>query len=259
MTMSPPPHPVTSSNGFTLIELLVVISIIAILITVTVPIFKMVSDGSNSARSLTNLRNIGTVLKSYTAENDSRYPAVESEEQLDWTYAKIDLREEDLGKLPFWVRAVIHHSAESDADVSRRVFGCTGLRWKAADGKKMDPEDILLAYGCTEALYGFDSDGSLVPTIQRSSATIENQPNTIMVVETKQEGSQTVSYPSVSWDEAQKDFANSKTSSADKVDFRFKKAVNCLMADGSARNYRHKDGDDLKRPHWTGEDYDSIR
>ena len=243
MSTHPIPQNKTShrARGFTLIELLVVIAIIALLVSITIPIYRLVNDGTNSARSLANLKSIGSGISVYAAENNNYLPVVESEETLDWTNIEIDIEDEDLEKLPAWVRTLIHFAAENDSDMSRRVFNCPGLRWKDSEGKKMPAEDILLAYGATDAMNGFDEDDELTPLEPRHLATIENKPNTILVVETKQDGSDPQSYGQVTWREANRDFGRPKHTEANVIDFRFKKAMNALMADGSARGFRHKD------------------
>jgi hypothetical protein len=79
------------------------------------------------------------------------------------------------------------------------------------------------------------------------------------VVETKQDGTSNLSYPQVTWSEAKRDFSRPTPSESKVIDFRFKKQVNCLMADGGARGYRQKDKNDIEEPNWTGENYDSLR
>ena len=61
-------------RAFTLIELLVVISIIALLIGILLPALAMARTAARSARSLSNIRQIGIGLVAYTAEHDGRLP-----------------------------------------------------------------------------------------------------------------------------------------------------------------------------------------
>lgn len=260
MTIQLPPNRVASSrNAFTLIELLIVIGIIGLLISITIPIYSIVNEGTNSARSVANLKSIGTVMKVYSAENANNLPVVESEEQLDWTDVDIDLEIETVETLPNWVQELMLHAADAGSDVTERVFSCPGIRWRGADDERLKGDDILLAYGATEAMHGFDEDRNLSEILPRNVATIENQPNTILVCETQQDGSEPYSYAQVTWSEAERDFTRPKVADAKVIDFRFKKAVNCLMADGSARNYRQKDGKDIEEPNWTGDDYESLK
>ena len=67
------------------------------------------------------------------------------------------------------------------------------------------------------------------------------------------------SYPDVTWRDAKIDFEAKNPSDSNKIAFRFKKAVNCLMADGSVRTISKKEKRDVEEPHWSGEDYESIR
>ncbi|MFT4549982.1 MAG: prepilin-type N-terminal cleavage/methylation domain-containing protein [Verrucomicrobiales bacterium] len=252
-----------SRGGFTLIELLVVIGIIGILISITIPIYKVVSDGTNSARSMANLKSIGTLIQVYTAENNNNLPVVESEDTLDWTGIELDIGEEELASLPSWTRDLIHLAGEADADISSRVFNCPGLRWKDGEDQKMKSDDIMLAYGVSEAMNGLDlstGDANFSPQKPRNVTSIENGPNTILMCEMQQNSSEPFSYSQATWSEAKRDFSRPKASDAKIIDFRFKKGVNCLMADGSARNYRLKNAQrEIEEPNWNGFDYDSIR
>lgn len=61
-------------NGFTLIELLVVISIVGILVAILVPSLAKVRESARSAKSVSNLRQLGAAINSRAAEHGGRYP-----------------------------------------------------------------------------------------------------------------------------------------------------------------------------------------
>lgn len=60
--------------GFTLVELLVTIAIVVILAALTVLAVRHGKASARSARSVSNLRQIGTAMHGYTAENGGRFP-----------------------------------------------------------------------------------------------------------------------------------------------------------------------------------------
>ena len=62
------------SNGFTLIELLVVIAIIAILAAILFPVFAQAKLAAKKTADLSNMKQIGTALTMYLADNDDIYP-----------------------------------------------------------------------------------------------------------------------------------------------------------------------------------------
>lgn len=67
------------ARGFTLIELLVVIAIIAILASLAFPAIGSMIERGRSAKCVGNLRQIGAAVQQYVADNDYRFPAIETE------------------------------------------------------------------------------------------------------------------------------------------------------------------------------------
>jgi prepilin-type N-terminal cleavage/methylation domain-containing protein len=65
-------------RAFTLVELLVVIAIIAILAAMASPAIGPVIERGRSAKCVGNLRQIGASVQQYVADNDYRFPAIET-------------------------------------------------------------------------------------------------------------------------------------------------------------------------------------
>lgn len=61
--------------GFTLIELLVVVAIIALLISILLPSLQKARDQAKAVQCATNLRQVGTAVGGYLAEEKGSYPA----------------------------------------------------------------------------------------------------------------------------------------------------------------------------------------
>jgi prepilin-type N-terminal cleavage/methylation domain-containing protein len=64
-------------KAFTLIELLVVIAIIAILAAILFPVFAQAKTAAKKTQSLSNVKQIGTGIQMYLADNDDTYPMSE--------------------------------------------------------------------------------------------------------------------------------------------------------------------------------------
>ncbi|MCH2026152.1 MAG: type II secretion system GspH family protein [Verrucomicrobiales bacterium] len=234
-------------SGFTLIELLVVITIIAILASASVPVFNMVKEGANSSNSKANLRNIGTALNAYQGENDGKYPAIESSNP-------------EIEYLDNWVSELVVATNETiDIEELRRDprtkdFVSPGIKWKTPSGGYYKPENIYNTYAATDALLGYDADDNLSPDRGRHTSGIERLSETLLLVESQQEGSSPNCRGWISWDQASSDLSGGEET-ATIVDFRYKKSVNALMGDNSVQSFTETTAPQLREWNWAGEDY----
>ena len=234
-------------SGFTLIELLVVIVIIAILASVAFPVFNMVKEGANSSTSKANLRNIGTALNAYQGDNDGKYPAIESGES-------------QIAYLDNWVSELVVTTNESieieelRRDPRTKDFVSPGIKWRTPQGGYYKPENIYNTYAATDALQGYDVNDNLSPDRGRHTSGIERLAETILLVESHQEGSTPKCRGWIAWDQASTDLASGEENSTI-VDFRYRKAINALMADNSVQSYNEDQASLIREWNWIGEDY----
>ena len=63
-------------KGFTLIELLIVLAVIAILISIALPLFRGMQDEGNITKAKGELRTLQTAIESYHIHNNQTYPAL---------------------------------------------------------------------------------------------------------------------------------------------------------------------------------------
>lgn len=241
------PSTTARRSGFTLIELLVVITIIAILAAVSFPVFNMVKEGANASNSKANLRNIGTALNAYQGQNDGKYPAIESSDP-------------EIEYLDNWVSELVVATNEGieieelRRDPRTKDFVSPGIKWKTPSGGFYKPENIYNTYAATDSLLGYDAEDNLTPNRGRHTSGIERLSETLLLVESQQEGSSPNCRGWISWDQASSDLtAGEETSTI--VDFRYKRSLNALMGDNSVRSYNESDAAQIREWNWTGEDY----
>lgn len=127
-------HP--SSSGFTLIELLVVISIITILGLLAFPFFQSAILNSKVTVSTTNLRQIGTGFTLAAADNDGRFPATASSDNVStaWTTAQTE---------GWWTQ-----------DVAVYLSGGEELEFDEVPSVFVDPVYVALSNGTVTDGYG---------------------------------------------------------------------------------------------------------
>lgn len=91
--LKPVPGNAPRSAGFTLIELLVVIAIIAVLAGLLIPAFSSAMENARTTKCISNLRQIGGAMFSFSADNQGNFPlsggsipwTTDSSQPLPWT------------------------------------------------------------------------------------------------------------------------------------------------------------------------------
>jgi prepilin-type N-terminal cleavage/methylation domain-containing protein/prepilin-type processing-associated H-X9-DG protein len=97
-------HRLQTSVGFTLVELLVVIVIIATLAAISMTVIPKIKRSANEAKSVQNIRQIGSMIAVYSAENSSCLPALKAiafeaggvKRETDWYIALLALTYPDV-------------------------------------------------------------------------------------------------------------------------------------------------------------------
>ena len=248
--MTKPHRPDCRRRGFTLIELLIVVAIIAILAAAAVPVAGMVKENADSSRSLANLRQIGSALTAYAADN-GHYPV-------------IDGGDSQIEEVPFWVAELIVQLNPNDTvedlaeSMPTDIFVSPGLRWGdgSGSGSYFDQSEIICTYAATDCMVGLDYDFRLDPSRGRRADSIERKTESILLVEAQQEGSNPYCPEHVAWSEARRDLEVADAKDASSLDFRYRDRLNALMADMSAVNLGGpKKTEDIVRANWQGHEY----
>jgi len=77
----------TRSSGFTLMEILVVIAIILVLAAIAFPVYAQIQLNAHKTTALSNMRQLGSVAATYTAENNGELPAEDAKGTDTWAAA----------------------------------------------------------------------------------------------------------------------------------------------------------------------------
>ena len=244
--MKSPRPPRTHHSAFTLIELLIVITIVAILVAVAIPVFSAIKQKANASRSTANLRVIGEALAAYQGDHDNKYPALYSDQvkvpQLDNLVSELvvamntDATMEELEQAP-----------------PTKVFVSPGISWEGPSGR-YDLEDLHSTYAGTDALVGFDYEGKPDPTRGRHTSRMEKRPETILMVEAEQEGTERSCVPHIDWALAEGDLEGDPEETQ-AVDFRYRKRLSVLKADYSAASLSTEEAAEIEQWNWQGYDY----
>lgn len=102
-----PSLPNSRRSAFTLIELLTVIAVIAVLVAILIPALSAVRHRANSAKSMSNLRQIGNTVTLYTVQNKGVFPLLNRSP-----------KDVNSGEQYFWSEALEKEILEWDRDVS---------------------------------------------------------------------------------------------------------------------------------------------
>ena len=73
-------------QGFTLIEMLVVISVIALLLSILMPVLSSVKETARKTKCLSNVRQLGLALNMYAEDYEGRVPPRDYDEGAVWVY-----------------------------------------------------------------------------------------------------------------------------------------------------------------------------
>jgi prepilin-type processing-associated H-X9-DG protein len=183
--------------------------------------FTMISDMREKARStkcLNNMRQIGTALTAYAAENDGYNPPLVDSSGKDWDQGAI------LPYLP---------PRSPGSTRQNTVFICPSATYTGFGNS-----DLSRTYASTETMIGRDGTGDKDYTIATKRTAYAGLAGTLVLFDGKQKPGNRYCTQVASWGEVSGDINANLNTSTTYIDYRHDQAFNALFADGHAETIR---------------------
>ena len=250
-----PLYKLTSRRAFSLVEILVTTAIMGVLAALLMSGLKGATNKGKEAKCVSNLRQIGTGLMTYAAENNGDLP---------WASVKPDSDlgiSLGLGGHYMWSKQLGPYLPQRGSGTSltaqqNEVFVCPAAKYKGYGSKT-----ISSTYNSSSTFFYFNSASSLgvanadIDTPKRKLINVENPTKTILVAEGKQNGTEAACSSSVRWDQALADFQASTSEATTFFDYRHDNRMNVAYADGHVGTQDFKNRGDITRAMWEGRNY----
>lgn len=120
-------------SGFTLIELMVVVTVIAILVSIAIPVFSLARESAFRSACYANLRTLNGAIQTYRAQNGelpqvTKYSWSEGD-NLSGTLVDSDINQDDL--VPFYLKRAPYcpkggiYTYSTDIDLTTEFCTCS--------------------------------------------------------------------------------------------------------------------------------------
>jgi len=223
----------SSIAAFTMLELLAAIAIIAILASLLIPMVSDMREKARSTKCLHNMRQIGTALTAYAAENDGYNPPLVDSSGKDWDQGAI---------FPYLPARANGNQRQST------VFICPSATFTGFGNS-----DLSRTYASTETMIGRDGNGDKDYTIATKRLAYANLAGTLVLFDGKQKPGNRFCTQVASWGEVSGDLTANLNAATTYIDYRHDTAFNALFADGHAEPIRRMNAPTyVTSPMWKG-------
>lgn len=224
-----------SRSGFTMVELLTSVAICAVLAGLLLPVGMSFSRKSQATKCSTNLRQIGTALQSYAADNNNFFPAItDPVTRIDWDTS-----------------AIAPYIPQRPDGRQGKSFICPSAKYRGHQ-----TPDLSRTYSASDALMGYDNSTGAISftfTVPRNRSTIANPSSTIMLYDGVQSGSNRFSEVVRIWNvvSAAQDLKTTSGSTTC-IDFRHDGNAHALCADGHVISIARQNAPTITKSMWQG-------